>query len=233
MRELETSLQQFAEFRLARRLVRPNAAPLVVRAVRMFLQRPAVDAPLADQVRTFCEDLERAGRQDWQVRHAEEALRIYFVNFLQRTDWHRQTPSPIVDPAGRVDPLAALHALRLRIRARHYSYRTETSYADWVRRFLEHRAVEDGPRPSITSAAVRNFLTHLAVHRRVSTSTQNQAQCALIFLAREVLDLDIDGLSETTRAKRGQRLPVVLNAGRERGWFWVARRSPLDRLTRP
>jgi hypothetical protein len=87
MRELEAALQQFGEFLLKARLVKESAAPYCVRWVRRFLTRPASDAPLADLVRLFCETLERdGGSQDWQVRQAEQALRIYFVNFLQRTD---------------------------------------------------------------------------------------------------------------------------------------------------
>jgi hypothetical protein len=87
MRELEMSLQQFGELLLKAQLVKEKAAPYCVRWVRRFLARPALDEPLADQARRFCEDLERGGGcQDWQVRQAEHALRIYFVNFLQRTD---------------------------------------------------------------------------------------------------------------------------------------------------
>ena len=87
MRELETSLQQFGDFILKAQLVKEKAAPYCVRWVRRFLMRPASDEPLADQVRRFCEELERDGAcEDWQVRQAEQALRIYFVNFLQRTD---------------------------------------------------------------------------------------------------------------------------------------------------
>ena len=79
-----------------------------------------------DQVRGFCEDLERnGGAEDWQVRQADQALRIYFVNFLKRTDWHRRPASTVMDEHGRTSPLAALEQLRLRVRTRHYSYRTE------------------------------------------------------------------------------------------------------------
>jgi len=89
MREIETSLQQFGEFLLRARLVREKAAPHCVRWVRRFLKRQASDEPLPDQIRRFCEDLERNGRvQDWQqVRQVEQALRIFIVNFLKRTDW--------------------------------------------------------------------------------------------------------------------------------------------------
>ena len=62
MRELESSLQQFAEFLLKGQLMRPKAAPFAVRWVRSFLQRPAQDLPLGDQVRQFCDALEREGR---------------------------------------------------------------------------------------------------------------------------------------------------------------------------
>lgn len=108
MRETESSLPQFGEFLLKRELVRQSAAPYVVRWVRQFLSRQASDEPLADQVRHCCDDLERAGRfEDWQVRQADQALRIYFVNFLDRTDWHRRPASTIVDEKGRTMPLAA------------------------------------------------------------------------------------------------------------------------------
>ena len=63
----------------------------------------------------------------------------------------------------------------------------------------------------MTADALRDFLTHLAVHQRVSASTQNQAQSAVLFLCREVLALEVDGLADTPRAKRGQRLPVVIS----------------------
>ena len=59
--------------------------------------------------------------------------------------------------------------------------------------------------------AVRDYLTHLAVRRKVSASTQNQAFCAILFLCREVLAIELEDLSSVTRANRGSRLPVVLS----------------------
>jgi len=213
MRELESSLQEFGEFLLKAQLVRPAAAPYFVRWVRRFLSRPASDEPLADQARGFCEELERTGgAEDWQVRQADQALRIYFVNFLKRTDWHRRPASTVVDEQGRTSPLAALEQLRMRLKTRHYSYRTECTYADWVRRFLDYAAQQQGvPHPRVESELVRDYLTHLAVRQRVSASTQNQAFCAILFLCREVLGLNVESVSPGVRAKRGERLPVVLS----------------------
>ena len=230
MRELEASLQQFGEFLLKAQLTTEKAAPYCVRWVRRFLTRPASGEPLADQVQRFCEELERRGTYaDWQVRQAEHALRIYFVNFLRRTDWHRPPQSTIVDEQGRTSPLAALEDLRLRIRTRHYSYKTECSYAEWVRRFFAYASERQrAPHPLVDTNSVRDYLTYLAVRRQGSASTQNQALCALLFLCREVLGLDVDDLSATARAKRGPRLPTVLSVpetaallGAMRGTTWL------------
>ncbi len=213
MRELESSLQQFGEFLLKAQLARSTAAPYLVGWVRRFLARPASNEALADQVRGYCEELERkGGYEDWQLRQADQALRLYFVNFLKRTEWHQRPVSSVVDEQGSTSPLAALDQLRTRLRARHYSYRTECTYVDWVRRFLGYVAKQQSvPEPRVTPETVRDFLAHLAVHQHVSASTQNQAYCAVLFLCREVLGVNLDGLSPGVRAKRGERLPVVLS----------------------
>jgi len=212
VRELEASLQQFGEYLLKAQMVRPNAAPYFVRWVRRFLGRPASNEPLVDQVRRFCEELERhGGIQDWQVHQADQALRIYFVNFLKRTDWQKQ-PGAGADPPDTTNPLTVLDLLRMRLRTRHYSYRTECIYVDWVRRFLRYATERQGvPTPRVEPEGVRDFLTHLAVNRQVSASTQNQAFSAILFLCREVLGIPLDDVSSGVKAKRGPRLPVVLS----------------------
>lgn len=212
MRELESSLQQFGEFLLRARLVREEAAPHVVRWVRRFLSGPASNEPLADQTRRFCEELEQSGRYpDWQVRQAEHAIRLYFVNFLNRTDWNTSS-SVAFDSRGHTTPARALDLLRQRLRTRHYSYRTECTYVDWARRFFKYaESRQQAPEPKIDSTTVRDYLTHLTVRQTVSASTQNQALSALLFLSREVLGLELDGIAAGVRARPGQHLPVVLS----------------------
>lgn len=74
--------------------------------------------------------------------------------------------------------------VRLAIRRRHYSRRTEEAYVHWVRRFVRFHGLR---HPAEMGAAeVTEFLTHLATARRVSASTQNQAASALLFLYRQV-----------------------------------------------
>jgi hypothetical protein len=228
MRDLESSLQAFGEFLLKGQLVRPNAAPYFVRWVRRFLSREATNEPVADQVRRFCDHLERAGdSSDWQVRRAEQALRLYSVNFLERTDWHRHPASTVVDEHGGTSPLAALEEMRRQLRARHYRHRTECTYVDWVRRFLAHVGGQQGARqPRVDVASVRSYLTHLAIQQRVSASTQNQAFCAILFLCREVLGVQIDGVADTTRARRGERLPVVMSVAETSALLAAMRGTP-------
>jgi hypothetical protein len=123
--------------------------------------RKGGEDPRRQQVTHFCEELERSGSAaDWQVRQAEQALRLYFVNFLDRGDWHSRQASRVVDGHRQTSPLAALEELRRHVRIRHYSYRTECTYVDWVRRFLDYLAEQQGSRtPRVDSASVRDYLT--------------------------------------------------------------------------
>jgi len=82
-------------------------------------------------------------------------------------------------------PKKLLDQVRDAIRVRHYSYRTEEAYVQWVRRFILFRNKQH-PK-DMGEIEVEAFLTHLAVQERVAASTQNQAFSALLFLYREVL----------------------------------------------
>ena len=101
-----------------------------------------------------------------------------------------------------------LQRVRNAIRVRHYSIRTEQAYVDWIRRFI----LFHGKRHpnELGEADVGRFLTWLAVKRNVAPSTQNQALNALVFLYRHVIDRPLGDITNATRAKKPQRLPVVL-----------------------
>ncbi|MCY7277679.1 MAG: phage integrase N-terminal SAM-like domain-containing protein, partial [Phormidesmis sp. CAN_BIN44] len=105
-------------------------------------------------------------------------------------------------------PKKLLDQVREVIRVKHYSYRTEESYVQWIRRYIlfhDKRHPKDMGTPEIEA-----FLTHLAVTNKVSASTQNQALSALIFLYRQVLRLELDSRIDAVRAKRSRYLPSVL-----------------------
>jgi integron integrase len=105
-------------------------------------------------------------------------------------------------------PPRLLDHARACMRTRHLSYRTEKAYLYWIRRFIHFHKLQH-PR-ELGAPEVEAFLTSLAVDRKVSASTQNQALAALLFLYRAVLELDLPWLADVTRAKRPVHLPVVL-----------------------
>jgi integron integrase len=129
---------------------------------------------------------------------------------------NRQTGERRIAEVGARPP-KLLDQLRESLRVRHYSLRTEDSYVDWVRRFILFHGKRH-PR-DMGAPEVQAFLSHLAVDRRVSPSTQNQAKAALLFLYRHVLDADLPWLAEIVQAKRQSRLPVVLTPGEVRTLF--------------
>lgn len=101
-----------------------------------------------------------------------------------------------------------LDRMRAEIRVRHYSIRTEESYVDWARRFILYHHKRHPQE--MGAEEVRDFLSHLAIERNVSASTQGQAKSALLFLYREVLHIELPWLDEVVSAKQAKRLPVVL-----------------------
>lgn len=101
-----------------------------------------------------------------------------------------------------------LDEVRNKIRLKHYSIRTEIAYVDWVRRFIRFH---DRQHPATLNADhITAFLTHLAVAAKVAASTQNQARSALLFLHKEVLEVELPWLDGVVSAKASRRLPVVL-----------------------
>ena len=99
--------------------------------------------------------------------------------------------------------------LQKSLRLNQYALRTEQTYLESVRRFL----MFCGPVKvsDLGEAEVKRFLEYLAVERKVTASTQNQAFSALLFFFKRVLGRNLDTLGETARAKRGRKLPEVLS----------------------
>lgn len=172
--------------------------------------------------------------KDWHFGQIVESLEIYYVDIIQPAwvaefDWgfwreaakrlsaDHATVARNVEPSSfstlidsdsinpRFDKL--LERLIEQIRVRHFSIRTEQTYAHWVRRFLrcfpDHEALKFGERE------VEQFLSDLAVRRNVSVSTQSLALTALVFFFSEVLGRPLENMG-FARAKRPRRLPVVL-----------------------
>jgi len=103
---------------------------------------------------------------------------------------------------------------REKIRTRHLAFRTEQADLHWMRRYVKFHGRRH-PR-DMGPVEVEAFLTHLAVEAKVAASTQNQALQALLFLYRQVLDIELPWLDNVTRASRPKRLPVVLSTAEVR-----------------
>jgi integron integrase len=108
-----------------------------------------------------------------------------------------------------VKPKKLLDQVRDTLRVKHYAYRTEEAYVDWIRRYI---LFHNKRHPQeMAEAEVQAFLTHLAVEGNVAASTQNQALSALQFLYRYVLQKPLPESSvDAVRARQSKHLPVVL-----------------------
>ncbi|MCA9504456.1 MAG: integron integrase [Spirochaetaceae bacterium] len=119
-----------------------------------------------------------------------------------------------MDAPGPPRPPRLLDRVRVALRLRHRSLRTERAYIGWIRRFIHHHGLRHPDE--MGAPEIVDFLSHLAVEGRVSASTQNQALSALVFLYREVLGRELAGLDAAVRARHPRRLPVVLTRAEAR-----------------
>jgi len=100
-----------------------------------------------------------------------------------------------------------LEQVRITLRARRYSKKTEESYIRWIRQFILFNNKQH-PK-DLDKTHIEKYLNFLTVEKNVSASTQTQALCAIVFLYKNVLDMDFGWLEDVIRAKRKLRLPVV------------------------
>ena len=113
-------------------------------------------------------------------------------------------------PKFRPNPdLKLMDQVREVLRYHHYAYRTESTYCQWILRYIRYNGGKTHPA-KLDLHQVERFLSHLAVDGHVSASTQRQALNALVFLYREVLQLPLDGKIDPSRSKKTPRPPTVL-----------------------
>ena len=195
-----------------------------------------VDAALVEKY--LCDIGSKTQRAEYQVRQVVHALRILFlrqvcVDWAAGFDWEywreggrsleRSHPtvardyeeSPRVEARSgsrrslQKDHPALYQDIVSAIRVRGMSIRTEQTYLDWIGRFVGFHSPDSIEK--LDTNTVPAFLEHLAVHRKVSSSTQSIALNALVFLFRNVLGVDTEDMAGFTRAKPSRRLPTVLS----------------------
>ena len=118
-----------------------------------------------------------------------------------------------------------LNSIKEDLRSKYYSKKTEEAYLKWIYDFL----VFNGKRypTELDKTHVEKFLTHLAVNRNVSASTQNQALSAILYLYKNFLQKDIGWLEDVARAHKSKRLPVVFTKNEIRRIFSELNEIPL------
>jgi integron integrase len=168
-----------------------------------------------ERVTQYLDSLEALEKiADWQVKQASDAVILYVGKYLKRplqqiTPLSKDFTAKSIDQKGSLQWEQTLEETKNVIRLRHYSLSTEKTYLGWIGRFKNY--IKDRDPTLLESNDMKKYLTHLALHGRVSASTQNQAFNALLFLYRQILHKEVDDLTSVARAKRKVNLPTVLS----------------------
>lgn len=168
-----------------------------------FLDIPLSQPITNEQKSQFLKQLSK-NHEDWQAKQADHAIRLYSY-FLSREHSDKAGAiSEALTNGWKAVKEKTIEAIRLR----HRSYSTEKTYIAWLRQFQDF--VKGKESKELDGKDLQDFLSYLAVERKVSSSTQNQALNAIIFVYRHVLEKDIEDQINSVRAHQKRRLPVVL-----------------------
>ncbi len=208
---------EFQKFIISRGFVSETKAPYFARWVMQF------EAFCADNIKNMPNRINdflgyltsEAKAADWQIEQARQAVAIFLECYLDVDNIiFKGTINPVVDKK-QVIIAQAKELLRIK----HYAYSTERAYLDWIEKFFGYITVKRHKNKQVEPQDIRDFLTYLAVKRRVSASSQNQAFNALLFLFRDVLKVELGNIGKVMRAKRGPKLPVVLSVEEVKSLF--------------
>jgi integron integrase len=209
-------LPDFQKYIAERKLAPENQIPFYAYWVSKFItfSNQQQDKKLDLRRQMFLDSVKNDKKmQEWQITQADNAINLYINHFLAG-DASSLSPNTETAPRNKFpDNKTVQQQIREILRIKHYAYSTERTYIDWFQRFYNYLTGtknKNWQKQGADETDVRDFLSHLAVKQRVSSSTQNQAFNALIFLFREVLKIDLRDLSKTVRAKRGPKVPSVL-----------------------
>ncbi len=173
----ESILTDFQAFLRSRKLVPDKNIPYFASWASKFLYFCNKNNQLDNNklVIEFMDSLQKDHRvPDWQIRQARQAVQVYLVNFKVKT-----VSDALSLSAGSVakgpDVSRIIEEMKRSIRLKHYSLSTERSYLDWAKRFFGYVRDTKGNESLFSSDDIKQYLSHLAIKRRVSASTQNQA----------------------------------------------------------
>lgn len=189
----------------------------MVNWVRKFFQLRGKwpDLDWRGQLPIFLEALADSGFESWQLRQAEDAVRLYFFHFKNSEKYNQDSGNKDITITQNIlSRQAGEEILLTNLRLRHYARSTERTYLQWVRHFLGFCINKDKRLKNlyrITPHHAKDFLAYLAINRRVSAATQNQAFNALLLFYKVVLNIELTDMRDGIRAKTERRLPVVFS----------------------
>lgn len=163
MNKIDEILFEFGRYLEQRRLAPKSQIPFLKKWVHRFLifARPHRKRPFEEVFALFGNFLaQNVLINDWQLRQALDAVRIYAYQFRQI---HHSTHSLSPTAEEFLDLDTVMKRLREVFRLRHYSYQTEKTYSYWVKKFYRYCSKLDIDT-AIGEEEVRSFLTHLALH---------------------------------------------------------------------
>ena len=165
------TLPDFQQYLLSRKLVPEKSVIFYVYWANRYLtlSKRLKNADAAEALRRFLEDLQsRENIADWQIRQAKEAIQLYTDHF------HGGKKAGIADDDAKTtlapfDKNLVTVNMQKAIRVKHYSLSTERTYMDWAMRFFDYAGNMKGGllREAPGAEDIREFLTHLAVHKTV------------------------------------------------------------------
>jgi len=183
----------------------------VAKFLRMGLSGQLSNDEKIKQFRAFLDVDEELS--DWRRNQGQRAIEIYLNMYLKDV----RAADSAAGAKDSAEAVELINRLKTVLRVKHYAYRTEQTYTDWVKRYLRYCIV--GGYDYKDGGSVKLYLSYLAVKRDVAASTQNQAFNSLLFLFKYVLEIDIDDLKGTVRARRKKNLPVVLSVDEVKSVF--------------
>jgi integron integrase len=165
----------------------------------------------------FLDKLQQKNQPADQREQAQKAVQLYYSGLDQANGPQADVAQSNVAEAGRsfdIEQLTspwtgAMESLKNEISVRHYSKKTWKAYSLWAQKFRYY--VKEKPPDTLNTDDVKEFLTFLAVKKKVSASSQNQAFNALLFFFRHVLKKEFGKIEGVVRAKRKPYIPVVLS----------------------
>ncbi len=174
--------------------------------------------------RDFIEWAEAEKRPNaWMIAQWKSAIRWFFVSAKAQAEgiapsvpahYGSENDTDMERIVARTEDEASILKV---MRRRGMALKTERSYLRWYRDFMRHSGI--GRAAAIEAEQVKSYLDHLAMKRSIASSTQKQALNALVFVMREVFELEIGEIGDFVRAKNRKKIPVVMTKGETRDFF--------------